>query len=474
MRCRAYASTIALLLCVNSLIVAPKAIAARQPDLETWVSQTVTPFVAEQLVTHPRFKGELVRFIVFTDGSPAPMSNALSIALRDRLASAVIDIPGVRVTPPANPDTTTIDCTRDTAHYYVGLQISTIDGDEHRVDLRALDLEDGSWVAGFGLSWQGSMSRSQRGALQRPQADTFFQGQRDVPFATSQKDLLAANLAHELGCAILRQVSGEYVVRPDHESVVEASLDGVVELVGNNLAGHQALQLTKDSSRANAVLRGKAHAVDRDLHQYWVTIAPVDPGSDLPTLSVSAYVQLPNTQGRQNSIPRSSHDVLSSIRIVEVSDRRACDFHAESCFAMQVKTSQDAVVFFLNHQRNHGLVRLSGRDCAARTAARIARADETVNQPLPLHALLHNAATAADSWAVNPDAETYYAIAVNDSKVARLVSQHLQKLPQRCTEAVRFGLEGVQLENWLAELSSALADWQAHVDWQAVQVKNVY
>jgi hypothetical protein len=354
------------------------------------------------------------------------------------------------------------------------LQFSTIDGDEHRVDLRALDLEDGSWVAGFGLSWQGSISRSQQRAYQQPQADTFFQGQRDAPFAPSQSDLLAANLAHELGCALLRQVAGEYVVRASDEADVERSLDGVVELVGNNLAGHQALQLTEDSSRANAVLRGKAHAVDKDLHQYWVTIAPVDPSSDLPTLSASAYVRLSNAHARQNIIPRSSHDVLSSMRIVEVSGRRACDFDADSCFAMQVKTSKDAVVFFLNHQRNHGLVRLAGRDCAARTAARIARADEILNQPLPLHALLHNATTAAASWTLNPGVDTYYAIAVSDSKVARVVSHHLQKLPQRCTDALRFGLKGEPLEAWLAELSSALVEWQAHVDWQAVQVRNVY
>ena len=200
-----------LILGINSLFFAARADAARQPDIETWVSQTVTPFVAKQLATHPRFKGELVRFIVFVDGNPAPMSNALSLSLRDRLADAVIDIPGVRVAWPSSSSAASIDCAQNDAHYYIGLQISATGSNEHRIDLRALDLEDQTWVAGFGQSWQGTFSRSQRRAFERPQADAHFQGQRNVPFASSQPDLLAAELARDLGCALLRQVSGEYI-----------------------------------------------------------------------------------------------------------------------------------------------------------------------------------------------------------------------------------------------------------------------
>jgi len=463
-----------LILGISLLLVLPKSADARQSEFESWFSLTVTPFVARQLATHPRFKGELVRFVVFVDDKPAPLSDAFSLSLRDRLADVAIDVPGLRVAGPTKPDATTLDCTRDAAHYYVGLQISETSGNEYRIDLRALDLEDRSWVAGFSLSWLGTMTKSQRRAYERPQSDTYFQGQRDVPFAATQPDLLASNLAYDLGCSLLRQVAGEYVVLVDDQTDLNTPLSGVVELVSNNLAGKQALQLTHDPERANAVLRGKAHSVDDNLHQYWITVSPLDSSSELPTLSASAYVQIPTSMQARQIVPRSAHDVVSSLRIVEMNGRRACDFNADNCYAMQIKTSEDAVVFFLNHQRNHGLVRLSGRDCAQRTDARIARANEALHQPLPLHTLMHDATSTADNWSLNPDADTYYAIAVSDTKAARVLSKHLQKLPQRCTDSVRFGFEGARLENWLDEFSSALLDWQPYVDWQAIHVKNVF
>ena len=105
-------------------IFASSSTLARQPDVQTWISRDLTPFVSEQLTAHPRFKGELVKFVVFEDGNPAPKSNALAVSLRDQLAEAVIDIPGVRVgwrdavsDKSHKQNGSTIDCTRDTFHY---------------------------------------------------------------------------------------------------------------------------------------------------------------------------------------------------------------------------------------------------------------------------------------------------------------------------------------------------------------------
>jgi len=485
--------------------------AARQPDLGTWLGKDVTPFVTEQLTTHPRFKGELVRFVVFKDGNPAPRSDALAVSLRDRLVDAVIDVPGVRVGWPnssgdTSRDQTAIDCSKDAVHYYIGLEVSQAGNDQYKVDLRALDLEDRSWATGFAMSWQGTLSRSERRAFQRIAADQSFRGQRSVPFSDSQPDLLAAYLAHELGCELLRQVSGEYLVILNRDDEHTVPLDGVVELVSNNLSGYQAVQVTADTDRANAVLRGKAHHVDDDLYQYWITVAPTESSSELPALSASAYVHLPGLHAEQNYqlarpqtsamlapslVVQSDADVLSSIRIVELRGAYACNsgnvsFQSQiqrgsrlqdwldDCFALQVQTKEDAVVFFLNHQLNHGLVRLSGRDCSQRTEARIARADKTLEYALPLLALTRDASSPATGWRLNPDADIYYAIAVSDSKAARALSRQLDQLPRRCTISVHPGLDGARLENWLARFSAAVEQWQPYVDWQAVRVRNVF
>ncbi len=505
--------TLALPLLVALLASPLRANAARQPDVGAWLDRDLTPFVTEQLTTHPRFKGELVKFVIFEDGNPAPRSNALAVSLRDRLAGAVIDAPGVKVGwpepanhKPRNQNGTAIDCSRDTVHYFIGLQISDAGDGQYRVDLRALDLEDRSWVAGFARSWQGTLSRSDRRALQHVASDDSFRGQRSVPFTVSQPDLLAAYLAHDLGCTLLRQVSGEYRVTLESGEKHRAPLDNVVELVSNNLSGYQALQATKNEESPNAVLKGKAHHIDGDLYQYWIVVAPTDFTSDLPTLSASAYIHLPesyvthfdNRARRKPAeiispsiVAQSNANVLSSIRIVELRRNKVCDSASVSfeyqfdsgtgfeywhgdCFALQVKTEQDAVVFFLNHQLNHGLVRLSNLDCRRRTEARIARANVTLDYALPLLSLARDASSPATAWQVNPDADTYYAIAVSDTKAARALSRHLEQLPRRCTMSVRSGLEGMRLENWLADFSAVVDQWQPHIDWQAIYVKSVF
>ena len=62
----------------------------------------------------------------------------------------------------------------------------------------------------------------------------------------------------------------------------------------DNLAGIRALQRSATVGSANAVIEGKAHRIDDDLYQYWVTITPVDPETDMTTLSADAYVRIPD------------------------------------------------------------------------------------------------------------------------------------------------------------------------------------
>jgi len=501
------------LIFATTLLACPSASeAGRQPDLGSWLDRDLAPFVAEQLTTHPRFKGELVRFVVFKDGNPAPRSDALAVTLRDRLLDAVIDVPGVRVGWPYTSNDSgrdqsgaAIDCSKDAVHYYIGLEVSEAGNGQHRVDLRALDLEDRSWATGFAMSWQGGLSRSERNAFQRIAADQSFRGHRSVPFSDSQPDLVAAHLAHKLGCELLRQVSGEYRVILEHDDEMDVPLEGVVELVSNNLSGIQAVKVTAEADRANSVLRGKAHHVDDDLYQYWITIAPTDSSAELPVLSASTYVHLPELHAGPTQQParrqtlesspaslvaQSDADVLSSIRIVELRNADACSSGNTSfqrnmqrasslqdrfndCFALQVRTKDDAVVFFLNHQINHGLVRLSGRMCSKRTEARIARANEPLEYALPLFSLSRGASSSATDWPIDPDADVYYAIAVSDSKAARALSKQLDQLPRRCSTSVHQGLEGIRLETWLTQFSATIDRWQPHVDWQAVRVRNI-
>ena len=135
-------------------------------------------------------------------------------------------------------------------------------------------------------------------------------------------------------------MSGEYQVTLEADDEQSAPLETVVELVSNNLSGYQALQVTENTESANAVLKGKAHPVDDNLYQYWIVVAPTDSKSYLPTLSASAYIQLPESHATNSNkharpqaehvfppdlVPQSDTNVLSAMRIVELRHNEVCD-----------------------------------------------------------------------------------------------------------------------------------------------------
>lgn len=435
---------------------------AKPRDAEAWVALNVAPSLVRELSSHPRFKGEAIRVVVFANDRPAAASSAFALSLRDRLATAIFDTPGIRMAADRNPDDR-LDCTVSDVDYYIGLQISDLGSDEVRIDLRTLDIADRTWVTGFDLTWQGSLTQSQRTAMDTLQADPWFRGARAAPYEAEQSDLLAADLARDLACASLRQTVGDYVVllEPDDEE----RIGNTAELVRSNLAALASMQFTDDPARANAVMRGQSHVVDTGLTQYWATIAPLDARSELPTLTANAYVSYEPAAPDPLASLSGSRSVLTSASLVDSGGKG---------IALQAGMKRDAVVFFLNHQMHHGLVRLADRDCRARPEAVVLRANETFTRPLPLANIEPDAASTTAAWTLTPEADTYYAVAVSDSETAHLLARHIQKLPQRCTSAVRFGLRETDLERWLSRFAELVHRNPEHVDWQAVQVRNVY
>lgn len=94
--------------------------------------------------------------------------------------------------------------------------------------------------------------------------------------------------------------------------------------------------------------------------------------------------------------------------------------------------------------------------------------------PLPVGVLSADNTSTADTWLLTPEGDTYYALAVSNSEAAHLLSRHLQRLPQRCTTAVRFGLQEESLRDWMKEFTRTIEQWRDHVDWHGIQVRNVY
>ena len=477
--------------------------ASRTGDLDTWFGRDLVPYVREQLASLPRFRNESFRFVVMVDDSPQSEGNALAIGLRDRLRDSVTDIPGIRVTWQGDQPgvglvagESGLDCTKNLADYYIGVELNEKAGGNIDVTVRALDIEERTWVAGFNRSWQGPVDGNQRRQLRQFVADPTFRGERNAPWDDSETDLMAAHLAYELGCNLLRQTAGEYVVT---DSRLDGQIDpttALVELVSNNLAGIQALRFSAETESSNAVIEGKAHRIDDDLFQYWVTISPIDSDAELETLSADAYVRIPDQYKAATLVPEAIYELppsangfLAAFGLVRMQNQQQClpehsifsdasnsgrRFGGADCFALHVRATGDAVVFFLNHQLNYGLVRLANENCTHRSQASVARINEDLRYPLPLDSLQSGAWSSGTNWPLNPSQDAYYVVASTDTKAARALSRHIEKLPQRCSASIRPGLEGEALRKWLQELDAIAKHWESAIDWQSIRVKDVY
>ena len=478
----------------------PAVAESREKDLDRWVDRDLIPYVRQQLVVHPRFKGETVMFVVLNDNAPASTTNALALSMRDRLLAAAVATQGVEIGWQQGRSGTALesspqDCMHDDVHYYIGLELTQkLDG-SYAVNIRALDLEDRNWVTGFGRRWQGKLSTSQRQAMRQERVDETFLGARDVPFTLAQTDLLAAHLAHQLSCTLKKRVEQDYVVSVDLVEPPAAGLEGTVELISNNLANRQALTLSTEATATNSILSGKAHQIDGVLHQYWVTVTPSRDTEEIAALSASAYIVLPEqaapleraapvvvaqtnvkTPPRHApppvSIPNAGKDALiSPLSIAVPTTPSDCGMHA--CSMLQTEARVDSIVFFLKHQANHGLVRLGDAECRDRTSAHVARSGEPLRFPIEKTTTLRRNWTAVEDWSLAPELDTYYALAVTDARIARRIANHMDRLPLRCSDALRPGLEEGELQAWLGDLAMLAARSAEHIDWRAIAVRDV-
>ncbi len=502
------------ILIMLTLVIAqaiPAVAQSREKDLDQWLERDLVPYVQEQLLQHPRFKNETVMFVVLRDNAPASASNGLALSIRDQLLAAAVSTPGVSIGWQQGRGGTSLDlqrqeCSHDDVHYYIGIELTQKLDSTYAVTVRALDLEDRNWVTGFGKRWQGRLSTTQRQAMRQSRIDETFLGARDVPFTLAQTDLLAAQLAHKLACTLQKRVSEEYVVAAELTEPDAPELRGTVELVSNNLANRQALAFSSDAETSNASLSGKAHHIDGVLYQYWITVTPNDASADVSALGASAYVILPNADVALAATPpvrvpvekskaerpavvsvsNAGKDALiSPLRIVRPESLNDCGSGgirlraasyqnaSRTCSLLRTEARENAIVFFLEHQANYGLVRLSDNECRERTTPRIARGGRSVSFPIASTTTSSRNWRETYEWQVAPDLDTYYAVVVTDAGVARRIANHIDDLPMRCSKAVRPGLEDDALRAWLADFAMLTASSAKHVDWRALQVKDV-
>jgi len=467
---------IVFLLAIAAATLLPGAACASA--LDDWVDDDLLPAVDETLTTHARFKGESVRFVVFDDDAPAAASNALAVALRDRLAAAAVASGGIRIASSGNGvlPGQAIDCARADADYLVGVEVSRDIGNAASVVVRALDVRENAWVSGFVFDWHGRLDRGELLAMAAPAVDESRRGARAVPFDAHESDLLARHLAWDIACQSLRETNGDYIV----DTATLASETGdpqwqrILELARQHIAAHSAIGLTADGEQTTAKLVGKAHAIGNGLYQYWLTILPADAGADLDTLSASAYVRVgperamadqPATSVRDAlAVPGARNDrVLGPLSVA----------HGANGDLLRTTARADAIVFSIQFKPGLGMMRLGDRNCNPRTIARIVRAGEQLALPVADRRTGSRDATEILQWRIVPTRNTYFTIAISDSRLARRVASHVDRLPLNCGSSIPAGLRDAALLDWLDRFVELTDDGARHVAWRAIEIRDV-
>lgn len=483
------------------LLLSTAAAHGRDIDLDKWLDRELIPHVTEQLTQHPRFRGETILFVVLENDSPAPVTNSLALALRDRLLDAAVDMPGINVAWQQQPHADD-SCHNDEPDYLVGMELLRDPDGGYRARVRAMDLVEGSRVSGFGLTWEGALSRRQLAAYRETATDPAFRGSREVPYTADQSDLVARHLSHALSCQIFSGLDDDYVLALGAAETEDAPLAGTIELAARNLDASNAVVLTTNATRATARVDGKAHRIAGALHQYWLSITPLGDGG-IDSLSASVYVRmadagtdvadpLPGTVDRIHTARAATAAVAAPARIDGVmmpGDERQrlirplavyragnsadCRYAASRCTLLQARAADDVIVFTLMHAPGRGLLQLATDECRAHSAARVLTAGHSALFPIPDSGTRTRNVTNGGRWLIEPGSTTYYAVAVDNARDARRVAALVDRLPALCASHAEPGVRGHALQQWLESLSHLMLELGPRAEWRAVEINPV-
>lgn len=271
-------------------------------DLDRWVDRELVPQVTKELSEHPRLKDQPFVIVAMHNDDTQPEIDALSGHIRQRLQDGLRNAPGAqlmwqpgRVRGQHHRSLEQVDCsgTLQQPALQVGIdsQISPLTGKLH-VAVKAVDLRQGNWIAGFAHQWEGEATEPEAKALKIKATDEYLRGLRELPFEGNDADLLASYLAHNLSC-VLRDVKDTkiaiYVPIP---ADAPAFFVTAIHLLDNYLGRFNEVKIVETPENASFTLRSEAHNLSNGLYQVWASAVRVADQTVVGGAATSTYVRL--------------------------------------------------------------------------------------------------------------------------------------------------------------------------------------
>ncbi len=445
------------------------------PSLDSWLDDTLIPYLVQQLGQHPRFKGQPVLLVRMEGNNVQPRIDDLTDQIRQKIMDALLKQPGLDLSwrPAIHPwrhhrSLEEVSCGDfSKIHYYVGIDCGLTRVERHLyIKVRALNLVEQKWVSGFGKSWQGMPTAAQRAALDREHPDDHLRGLRPLPFSNRQPDLLAAYLARNLSCLMRQGEEDDPVVYVENVAVHTPKVfQTTLELVAKYLARFRDVEVTDDPTQANVTVVSEIHAIHQNLHQVWLSARHRQGAKYLPGAETEAYVLI-DTQ-KQTAVagnhPQSPVEpirplqqvsppaLISSFGLLTPLNPAFCatdtpwiagirrvksreHLPSGGCLAVEISLSTAAHVFLVGRSADGELTALFPSDCPAfKKIDALLRPGELLQFP-PLSDPGQRILALDDS----PGMEKVYAIVITEQDLANRFATRLAEYQGLCRPAISF------------------------------------
>lgn len=427
---------------VGLLLPAASVYAARvvTGSLGTWIAQSASPKLVELLNHHPRFRHEPIKIMAMSDGLPIALSDGLTERIREQLTQDLLSNADVKIV---------IDdmkrCHPVKVATVLGIEVQKHSAGTYRVSLAMVDIEEGIWLNGTNMSWNGRLSSSQRRALGTRRNDSKA---TSMP-AFHQTSEIAEALYDQLQCI-------DEIIPPVYfEPVSDDSGQAVLRELRNKISNTMSTTIDKDTAtsiislRLPEILPGNngIQRRRRPTTPYILVLATADDPAQVHRIAevnvTSQYGSWQTTTGQNQDDP-SSLDLLSEIHIVDRRPRnRLCKSRTRECVEVSFNLNQPAytVLFYSTGGKSAPL------DCKAPTQRKTGRQDYSIKVPL-------------GHFPTRPSVG-FYVLAFKDRRAARQVHKAISQGAAKC---------GGSGGGWLASSSRLLDQFRHRFNWQAIHL----
>lgn len=443
-------------------------------SLGQWLDNSAAPKLANTLSRDPKFKGETVRFVSLRNGKPMPSGNVLTQAIEQRLTQHLLRSDGVRLSWQEDPGSCTAP---QQVPYLLGLEIRRDGSRNYQLNIAMVDVEEGVWVSGVSLSWEGRLSTAERVALGE-KAASGPAGSTENPLPVRKGTQISKIMRAGLQCSLPRGLDGPLFIK----TPAQADLAAIAQSLTRALSVTPLAAITPDRDGAEWIMTLKARQLGTGSQELVVTLQ--DTTSDKVVQQVASVfvtgldlsapeekhtriaVEMPEDKGPSSRNVPAKHvvvappELLTHLTVHDAASEGICDSarysdgdaRAKGCVEVGFELLRPAYLLVLSTQDQRLRSQVCGR--SLRVAGPGQRRYRLRIPPS------QDAASQADAG--------LYVLAVEKRALAYRIAHHLNRGPGACSSIS----SDQPLAAWLQDLDDLIQQHELEIDWRATHLRH--